>query len=116
MSIQKGNAAIDGQTNRNWIVGDFIDPIKGLRHSEDVEIKWGVHKAGETRADWVTAEARTTIGILISGRFEMIFRDETVELSTPGDYVMWGLGTDHTWRVTEDTVIVTVRWPSRPTA
>jgi hypothetical protein len=30
----------------------------------------------------------------------------------PGDYVMWGAGTDHSWRPEEDSVVITVCWPS----
>ncbi|HEY5695373.1 MAG TPA: hypothetical protein VIQ80_00910 [Candidatus Saccharimonadales bacterium] len=109
-NIQVGNAAIDAQ--RGWFVGSFIDEKLGLRHTKDVELKWGIHTAGEERPEWVTSEARTTIGILISGKFEMVFRNQTVTLAKPGDFVMWGKGDDHKWRALEDTVILTVRWPS----
>jgi hypothetical protein len=27
---------------------------------------------------------------------------------------MWGAGTDHSWRAEEDSVVITVRWPSVP--
>lgn len=110
-NIQVGNAAIDA--HRGWFVGNFIDAKLGLRHSGDVEIKWGVHSAGEERPEWATSETRTSIGILVSGRFEMMFRDRTALLAKPGDYVMWGKGTDHKWRIlANDTVVITIRWPS----
>jgi len=110
--IQTGNAALDSLGTRGWFVGYFIDQSLGLRHSDDVELKWGVHEAGEAREEWVTGEARTAIAIIISGKFEMEFRDQTVVLSQPGDYVMWGSGTDHKWRVVENAVVLTIRWPS----
>jgi len=109
-SIQVGNAEADGQCG--WLVGSFIDEKLGLRHSKDVELKWSTHVAGEERPEWVTGETRTTIGILVSGRWEMIFRDQTVILSKPGDFVMWGPGEDHRWRALADAVMITVRWPS----
>jgi hypothetical protein len=106
--IYKGNAGTDGSGTRGWIVGSFIP--EGVRHSEDVEIKWGIHKAGEGRDSWATGEQRTTICLLISGNFAMQFRDREVALETVGDYVMWGEGTDHKWQALEDSVVMTIRW------
>jgi quercetin dioxygenase-like cupin family protein len=37
-----------------------------------------------------------------------------VTLDHPGDYVVWSPGVSHRWRVVEDAVVVTVRWPSLP--
>jgi hypothetical protein len=108
--IQVGNAATDAQ--KGWFIGSFMDEKFGLRHSEDVELKWGVHPAGEERPEWVTSEARTAVSILISGKFEIMFRDRTVTMSQLGDFVMWGEGDDHKWRALEDAVVLTVRWPS----
>jgi hypothetical protein len=109
--IHTGNAQIDGKLNNHWVVGHFI-PIDDIRHSDDVEIKWGVHQSGDKREDWVTGEKRTTIAILVSGKVVFEFRDKKCELSKQGDYVMWGVGVDHRWEVVEDSVIITVRWPS----
>lgn len=111
-SIQTGNAEIDTSDTRGWLVGGFIQERFGLRHTGDVEIKWGVHTAGSAREEWVTGESRTTIGILVSGTFEVEFRDQTVVFDRPGDYVMWGPGTDHRWRAPTDCILLTVRWPS----
>ena len=111
--IQIGNAGLDSANNRGWFVGSFIEDRFGLRHSEDIELKWGNLKAGESRLEWVTGETRTTIGILVSGVFTMEFRDQTVTFDTPGDYVMWGPGTDHKWSAPQDAIWLTVRWPSK---
>jgi hypothetical protein len=108
--IQTGNAELDAKNG--WFVGSFIEKELGLRHSDEVELKWCKHPAGEERPEWVTGETRTTIGILISGKFEMIFRNQTFVASKPGDFVMWGKGTDHKWRALEDSIWLTVRWPS----
>ena len=110
-NIYTGNAQIDGQSTKQWIVGHFI-PADNIRHSDNVEIKWAVHKQGEKRQEWVTGEKRTSIAILVSGKVIFEFRDKKCELSNQGDYVMWGVGVDHRWEVVEDSVIITVRWPS----
>lgn len=108
--IQVGNATTENE-NRGWLVGHFM-PKDDLRHTADVEIKWGIHKAGEARDEWVTSEMRQTVCILIEGSFTLIFRDKEFTLDKQGDYVMWGRGVDHKWRVNKDTVAMTVRWPS----
>ena len=106
--IYSGNAEIDGSDTRGWIAGSFIP--EGLRHSDNVEIKWGIHSAGEARDEWVIGEQRTTICMLISGKFVVQFRGKEALLEKPGDYVMWGEGTDHKWQAQEDSVVMTVRW------
>ena len=44
----RGNAEEDGLEYRGWLLGHFIDPAEGVRHSTDVKVKWGIHPAGET--------------------------------------------------------------------
>ena len=109
--IITGNAAIDGRKTRSWIVGYFM-PDDDIRRTNDVEIKWVVLKKGDSRQEWVTAEHRTTIVILVSGKHTVDFKDSKATLSVSGDYVMWGHGTSHKWHTDEDSVIITVRWPS----
>ncbi len=115
-SWYQGNALRDGGDTGGWLVGHFLPPSEGLRSSEDVEIKWFVHKAGETRANLVGSEQRTTVSILISGRFRIELSAAVVLLEHPGDYVAWGPGVDHTWTAETDSTVVTVRWPSVPAA
>jgi hypothetical protein len=110
--IQAGNIEVDTADMRGWLIGNFIGEEHGLRHSEDVELKWGNHEAGTVRAEWVTGETRTSIGILIAGKFAVEFRDKEIVFDKPGDYVMWGPGTDHRWRAIENSIWLTVRWPS----
>jgi quercetin dioxygenase-like cupin family protein len=50
--------------------------------------------------------------VLIKGRFQIDLSDASRELNTEGDYVVWGPGIDHCWRAIEDSVVLTVRWPS----
>ncbi len=118
-----GNAHEDTLPYRGWLVGHFVDGSNfPIRHTNDVEIKWGVHPAGETREAWVRGEFRTCIVILVSGRFRIRFSErpeEQVVLERRGDYVMWGPGVDHRWTAEDDSVIIAVRWPSveeQPTA
>ncbi len=108
-----GNAAIDGAPNRGWILGHFIDPeTGGVLSSDAVEVKWGVHPAGETRPEWTVGDHRTTLLILIEGRWRLDLSVRTVILEKPGDYAVWGPGIDHSWHAEEDSVMLTVRWPS----
>jgi hypothetical protein len=107
-----GNAAIDGQDHRGWIVGHFMGDTDDIRTSKDVEIKWGIHPAGDERADWQTDEYRTTVVVLISGQFRLSLSNDDHRLANVGDYVMWGPGTGHTWAAEEDSVVLTIRWPS----
>ncbi|WP_370066100.1 signal peptidase I [Streptacidiphilus sp. MAP5-3] len=112
-SVYVGNAGADAALDRGWILGHFKEP-GDPRHSEDVEIKWGVHPAGDKRLEWVEGEHRTALLVLISGRFRMEFRDRSVVLERQGEYVVWGRGVDHSWVAEEESVVMTVRWPSVP--
>ena len=86
-TVYVGNAGRDAALDRGWLLGHFKD-ASDPRHSDAVEIKWGVHPRGDERVRWVTGEERTALLVLISGRFR-------VEL--PGR-----------------SVVLTVRWPSVP--
>ncbi len=111
--IYVGNADIDAPEERGWLLGHFR-PEGDARHSTDVEIKWGVHPPGDERAAWVHGERRTALLVLISGRFRMEFPGRDVVLAKQGDYVVWGPGVDHSWHAEEESVVLTVRWPSVP--
>ncbi|GAB1817568.1 cupin domain-containing protein [Herbidospora sp. RD11066] len=110
--VYVGNANADALLDRGWLLGHFR-PSGDARHSDEVEVKWGVHPKGETRAEWVTGESRTAMIVLISGRFRMELRDQDVVLEKQGDYLVWG-GVDHSWVAEEESVVLTVRWPSVP--
>ena len=49
-----GNAHTDAQDHRGWLIGHFLGEDDGVRASRDVEVKWGIHPAGEDRGEWVT--------------------------------------------------------------
>lgn len=111
--VYVGNADIDARGDAGWLLGHFKSP-GDVRHSTDMEIKWGVHPAGESRARWVTGESRTALLILVSGRFRVELPGREVLLARRGDYVVWGRGVDHSWYAEEESVVLTVRWPSVP--
>jgi hypothetical protein len=108
----RGNAALDGAERRGWLVGHFIGDSEDIRATKDVEIKWGTHSAGEERPEWSTDEYRTTVVLLVRGRFRVNLPTESVLLADEGDYVMWGPGVDHSWQAEADSVVLTIRWPS----
>jgi hypothetical protein len=111
--VYVGRADEDAAGDRGWLLGHF-KPVGDVRHSEDVEIKWGVHPPGDERAEWVRGEQRTALLMLISGRFRVELPGRSVLLAERGDYVVWGRGVDHSWRAEEESVVLTVRWPSVP--
>ncbi len=112
-SVYVGNAGKDAALDRGWLLGHFKD-AGDPRHSEAVEIKWGVHPRGDERAEWVRGEERTALLVLISGRFRVELPGRDVLLEEQGDYVVWGHGVDHSWFAEEESVVLTVRWPSVP--
>lgn len=106
-----GNAADDAPAHRGWLVGHFL-PTDDIRHSDDVEVKWGVHPKGDERTGRVETEHRTTVVLLVSGRFRVDLDIGQVILKRTGDYVMYGPGVGHSWFAEEGSVVITVRWPS----
>lgn len=106
-SVYVGNAGKDAALDRGWLLGHFKD-AGDPRHSESVEIKWGVHPCADERSEWVRGEERTALLVLISGRFRVELPGRSVLLREQGDYVVWGRG------VEEESVVLTVRWPSVP--
>lgn len=112
-TVYVGNAGEDAPLDRGWLLGHFKEP-GDPRHSDAVEIKWGVHPRGDERRQWVRCEQRTALLLLVSGRFRVELPDRSVLLTRQGDYVVWGRGVDHSWVAEEDSVVLTVRWPSVP--
>jgi hypothetical protein len=112
-NIVVGNACLDGTgTTRGWFVGHFISPPTSLRCTEVVEVKWGVHPIGDARPEMASGANTTTLSILVSGVFRVLFQDREVRLSAVGDYVLFPPGVPHGWIADADSVVMTVRWPS----
>jgi len=112
--VSIGNAARDGKNG--WFVGHFAPHDFGLIRQESVEIKWAHHPKGDRRPSFGQWPKATTIAILVSGHFitrvrlpdglhEILLRD-------PGDYIAFGPGVDHSWEAVEESLVITVRFPS----
>ncbi|MDF2264360.1 signal peptidase I [Streptomyces coacervatus] len=110
-SVYVGNAGKDAPLDRGWLLGHFKD-ADDPRHADAVEVKWGIHPRGDERLQWVRGEERTALLVLISGRFRVDFPERSIFLERQGDYVVWGPGVDHSWFAEEESVLLTVRWPS----
>ncbi|MBI4145951.1 signal peptidase I [Candidatus Woesearchaeota archaeon] len=109
-NIVKGS--VEGvDVHRGWFIGHFLnDPFK----TDAVEVKWGVHKKGELRPQVAANKTAKTVSVLVKGKFVFRFPVEKKEvvLEQPGEYVFWNNGVYHTFEALEDSVVVTVRWPS----
>lgn len=109
-----GNAVTEGASRWGWFIGHFITPADDPRSTEALEVKWAIHKAGDTRTQWAVNTQATTLSVLIGGRFRLQFEDREIVLAREGDYVLWCPGVGHTWVAESDCTILTVRWPSLP--
>lgn len=62
----------------------------------------------------MTGEERTALLVLVSGRFRVELPGRSVLLAGQGDQVVWSRGVDHSRFAEEESVVLTVRWPSVP--
>jgi len=126
--ITTGNTITDGKEFRFWVVGGIerwckdnnipFDAAKfGLRNNSDIEIKWGIYDKGNERSVWASCSNMTGMSILLRGDSTFYFRDihnhenrKEVRLASEGDYVIWKENVEHTWKMDEDSVFLTIRW------
>ena len=111
-----GNAAAASNNTRGWFLGHFIPGEDNLLHNADLEVKWFTHAKGETRPEWSPANGVRTLNILIRGRFVLLFPEHEVLLEKEGDFVLFGPGIAHSFRSENESLVLTVRWPSIPVA
>ena len=111
-----GNAAVASKNTRGWFLGHFMLGEDNPLRNTDVEVKWFTHAKGETRPEWSPASGVRTLNILIRGRFVILFPDHEVLLEKEGDFVQFGPGIAHSYRCEEESLVLTVRWPSIPAA
>lgn len=116
MSWHTGNADVDGADDGGWFFGHFMAGRVPALTSGDVEVKWARLAAGSRDDEWTEPEQQTSLCVLVAGAQRLRFREGEVVLSTPGDYVVWFPGEEHTWEssTTQETTTITVRWPSTP--
>ena len=131
-SVSHGNAAVDGAPLNGWFVGDFTRWLAergpsssalatiGLRDTSRLEVKWGIHPAGQPRpAGWAERTPAVGVSVLVAGEFVVVFREvagapeREVRLREQGDYVVWGPAVEHRWYAVQDSIILTVRWGVR---
>lgn len=115
-SFYFGNAAIDQIRNSGWFLGQFVPAEQGLRHQNDVELKWGIHPDGHKRSQpWANGNA-TTVSVLVQGTLKVeLHSEETpqfVMLKEQGDYVIFGPDVVHSWEAVGHTIVLSVRFPS----
>ena len=127
-TLETGNAAEANASSRGWFVGDLaawaaergeaFDPSSTPRESAHLQVKWFVHPAGHTRADWAAPDLSYSLCILVDGEMRCDFRSvdgakSSALLARRGDYVIWhGPSWAHTWRTEHGCTILTVRWPA----
>jgi hypothetical protein len=113
--IATGNVSDIAQ--RGWIMGHFMEGPDWAKQS-GFEIKWGEHKKGGGKADFGVNKTAGSLDILVRGKYKFVWLEDGVErsatLSAQGDYMYWPPGVAHRSEMLEDTLIITVRWPSVP--
>jgi hypothetical protein len=107
-----GNAADASQNTRGWFLGHFMPGADNPLRTPDLELKWYTHAKGETRADWAPGNPVKTLNILMRGHFVLLFPDREVALKREGDFVLFGPDVPHAFRSEEESLVLTVRWPS----
>lgn len=116
MSVfETGNVAREPNGERGWIMGAFM-PESSPFFTRDFEVGLVRLQRGDAKPVAAANAKATTLTILIHGVHRLIFPGrETVVLSREGDYVLYGPGVMHRWEAVEDSLVLTVRWPSIPT-
>src|SRR5678816_263943 len=111
-----GNAAAASKNTRVWFLAHFKPGEDNPPHNADLEVKSITHAKGETRPECSPANGVRTLNILIRGRFVLLFPEHEVLLEKEGDFVLFGPGIAHSFRSENESLVLTVRWPSIPSA
>jgi hypothetical protein len=83
-----GNATDDADQHRGWLLGHFIAPTAAgtdVRTTDALEVKWGIHPAGQQRPEWTADDQRTTLLLLVQGRFRLDLTAGSTVLARQGD-------------------------------
>jgi hypothetical protein len=81
-----------------WVVGHMG---KGALLNDEVGVKWAFQPKGDAGNAWRSCVSATTLSVLISGKFKMVFREkegdpeEEIIFSTSGYYAIFGPGIQH---------------------
>lgn len=109
-----GNVNDASKDTRGWFLGHFMPGETNPLRTQDLEVKWYTHARGETREAWAPGNSVRTLNILIRGHFILLFPEQEVPLEKEGDFVLFGPGVPHSYRSEQESVVLTVRWPSGP--
>jgi len=107
-----GNVSLASQNTRGWFMGHFMPGEDNPLRTSELELKWFTHAKGETRPEWAPGNPVSTLNILIRGHFVLLFPDREVALQNEGDYVLFGPDIPHSFRSEQESLVLTVRWPS----
>ena len=113
-TVRCGNAFADGARHHGWFIGRFLEIPHDLRSSHAIEVKWSTHLAGTQKQFWGMSEVSTTLCVLIKSSVSLQFPGGECLLSQEGDYAIWPAGVPHRWAVVQESLVLTVRWPSAP--
>ena len=111
--VEYGSAYLDGESHRRWFLGHFF-PTDSPRHFDDISMKWSSNPRGTTNGEVGTNKVAHSIAILVRGKVQVEFPGANLTLSRLGDYVLWKPKVPHSWTALEDTIALSVRWPSLP--
>src|SRR5688572_15568397 len=109
-----GNVAGASKATRGWFLGHFMKGEDNPLRTSELELKWYTHAKGETRNEWAPGNPVKTLNILIRGHFVLLFPDREIALAKEGDFVLFGPGVPHSFRSEQESLVLTVRWPSLP--
>ena len=112
MSILSGNAVAAAKQTRGWLLGHFMPGADNPLRTDEVEVKWFVHPEGDARPEWAPGNPVRTLNVLVRGNVVPLFPDREVPLTREGDFVLFGPGVPHSFRAIEESLVLTVRWPS----
>lgn len=106
------NANVESKT-RGWFIGHFMEKDSFFKN-EDFEVRWGVHPKGDKKSQIAANKTAKTLSILIKGKFALKFPKDNKEiiLAKQGDFAFWDAKVFHTSEALEDSIILTIRWPS----
>ena len=107
-----GNVADASRDTRGWFLGHFMPGDDNPLRTSDLELKWYTHAKGETRNEWAPGNPVKTLNILLHGHFVLLFPDREVSLEKEGDFVLFGPDVPHSFRSEQESLVLTVRWPS----
>jgi hypothetical protein len=107
-----GNVAGTSKDTRGWFLGHFMPGDDNPLRTSALELKWYTHAKGETRGEWAPGNPVQTLNILVHGHFVLLFPDREIALEKEGDFVLFGPGVAHSFRSVQESLVLTVRWPS----